>query len=250
MVRADIPGTRSRSMGGGPVAGARDLAARIEHTDLRPDATAAHVDRLCDEALEHGFAAVCVAGSRVERAARRLEGTPCDVVSVAGFPLGNVATAGKVAEARAVLEAGARGVDMVLDIGRLVEGDLAAVEADIAAVAELVRAYEGAHLKVILETALLDAARMRSACEAAERAGAHFVKTSTGFGPAGATVDAVRILRAAVGTRLGVKAAGGIRTAAAARALLEAGADRLGTSASVAIVREAYASASRGEAKA
>jgi deoxyribose-phosphate aldolase len=160
------------------------------------------------------------------------------VVSVAGFPHGNTVTAAKVAETRAALADGAAEIDMVMAIGALKDGDREAVSRDIAAVAGEVHAAGGL-LKVIVEASLLSDGELVLACTAAEAAGADFVKTSTGFGPGGATADAVRRMRATVSARVGVKAAGGIRDYAAARAMVEAGANRIGASASAAILRDA-----------
>lgn len=218
------------------------LAALIDHTLLRPAATAAQVEQLCREAHEHGFFSVCVNPVHVARARRTLDAlgdnTPgrarVQVCTVIGFPLGANVPAIKAAEAARALADGATELDMVIALGSLRAGDDALVQADIEGV---VRAGAGAHLtKVILETALLDAAEIDRACRLSVAAGARFVKTSTGFGPGGATVEAVRRMRAAVPAEVGVKASGGISDAAAARAMLAAGADRLGASASVAIV--------------
>jgi deoxyribose-phosphate aldolase len=211
------------------------IARRIDHTCLRPDATSADIERLCDEALRHAFHAVCVAPRHVVLAVSRVAGSGVVVCSVAGFPHGDTVTVAKVAEARDAIERGAIEVDMVMAVGALKEGNDAEVAGDIARVAAAVHGRPGALVKVILETALLSGEEIERACRIAESAGADFVKTSTGFA-AGATVDAVRLMRRTVGDRLGVKAAGGIRDAAAARAMLDAGASRLGTSASVAIV--------------
>jgi deoxyribose-phosphate aldolase len=213
-----------------------DLARIIDHTCLRPDATARDIERLCDEAVRYAFHSVCVASSRVAVSVERLEGSGVVVCTVAGFPHGNTVTEAKTAEARLAIEAGAREVDMVMAIGALKDGDDARVHDDIARVCDAVHAVPGALVKVILETALLSDDEIVRACRIAEAAGADFVKTSTGFASGGATVEAVRLMRTTVGDCLGVKAAGGIRDAATARAMVDAGATRLGTSASVAIV--------------
>lgn len=218
------------------------VAARIDHTLLRPEAMPGDIDRLCEEALRYGCAAVCVNPIHVARAAARLAGTPVKVATVVGFPLGASLTAIKVAEAAMALSQGAQEIDMVLPVGLLKAGAVEAVRADLQAVAAVCRAA-GALCKVILETALLTAEEKVLAARLAVEAGADFVKTSTGFGPGGATVEDVALLRRVVGTSVGVKAAGGIRTAEQAIAMLEAGADRLGTSATVAIL-EALPSAS------
>lgn len=211
------------------------LAARIDHTLLRPEATPADIDRVCAEALRYGCAAVCVNPIYVARAAARLAGTPVKVATVVGFPLGASLTAAKVAEAALALGQGAQEIDMVLPVGLLKAGELAAVRADLQAVIAVCHAA-GALCKVILETALLTPEEKVLAARLAVEAGADFVKTSTGFGPGGATVEDVALLRRAVGPSIGVKAAGGIRTAEQAVAMIEAGADRLGTSATVAIL--------------
>ncbi len=221
-----------------------NVLSAIEHTALRPEHGPAAVRRLCAEARELRFFGVCVAPGHVPLARRELAGTGLAVATVTGFPLGSNATAIKAREAAHAVALGAGEVDMVLNVGCLKEGDHAAVRSDIAAV---VRAA-GVPVKVILETALLTAEEIVAACLLAGEAGARFVKTSTGFGPGGATVEAVRLMRAAVGDRLGVKASGGIRTLAQARALLAAGADRLGTSHGTAIAMELLGEAGVGPA--
>jgi len=211
------------------------LASRIDHTLLRADASAAEIDQLCVEALEYRFAAVCVNGVWVARCAQRLAGSSIAVCAVVGFPLGAMASAAKLFEARRALEDGAREIDVVQNIGALKSGDHTLVQSELAELAQLCQ-RSGALLKVILETALLSDAEKVHACELARAAGAGFVKTSTGFSKSGATVHDVQLMRRAVGPAMGVKASGGVRDAASARAMLEAGATRLGTSASVAIV--------------
>lgn len=202
------------------------LLAAIEHTNLRPEAGERAVIRLCAEAVRWGLGGVCVHPAYVAAAARELRGTGVRVVTVAGFPLGANRPDVKAREAAAAAADGAQEIDMVMNIGRFKEGDHRAVRDDMAAV---VRAA-GIPVKVILECALLTPGEMARACRLAEEAGARFVKTSTGFGPGGATLEAVQVLRAAVGDRLGVKAAGGIRSLAEARLFLAAGANRIGTS--------------------
>ncbi len=200
----------------------------IDSTLLSPGATAAEIARLCREARAYQFASVCVNPRYVYLCAELLGGSPVKVCTVIGFPLGATPTVVKVAEALQALTDGAEELDMVIPIGELRAGNLVAVEQDIRAVTEV--AGDRAIIKVILETALLTPEEQRLGAECAERADAHFVKTSTGFA-GGATVEAVRLLRQTVGDRLGVKAAGGIRTPADMRAMLEAGATRIGTSA-------------------
>ncbi len=214
------------------------LARVIDHTLLAPDATPEAIERLCAEAARHGFAAVCVNGVHVARCAAALAGTGVAVCSVVGFPLGANAPRVKVFEARAALEDGARELDMVLDLGALQARDDAAVERDVAGVVAEARAA-GALVKAILETGALDDDRKVRACRLAVAAGADFVKTSTGFGARGASVEDVALLRRTVGPSIGIKAAGGVRTAAFARALLAAGATRIGSSASLALVEGA-----------
>jgi deoxyribose-phosphate aldolase len=212
-----------------------DLSGFIDHTLLRADATTTDIDRLCHEARDHRFASVCVNPSWVGRAAANLIGSGVVTCSVVGFPLGAHTPAAKAMEAGEAIEHGAGEIDMVIDIGALRSGDHALVERDIAGVVEVCRAA-GAHCKVIIEAAMLTDEEKVVASLLAKRAGADFVKTSTGFGPGGATVYDVALMRRAVGPDVGVKAAGGIRTRQDAEALIAAGATRLGTSAGVAIV--------------
>ena len=211
------------------------LAPLIEHTALKPETTPAAIARLCEEAVRLGLRGVCVNPIYVAEARRRLDGATARplVVSVVGFPLGASLTATKAAETRAVIDAGADEVDMVLAIGRLKAGELDAAEADIAAV---VAAAGGKAVKVILETSLLDDSEKIAACRLSARAGAAFVKTSTGFGGSHATVEDVALMRRTVGGKVRIKASGGSRDFASARALVEAGAHVLGCSASVTIV--------------
>jgi len=213
-----------------------DLASAIDHTLLRPDATLADHDQLCAEALEYRFASVCIHGAHVRRCAEILQGSGVLVCSVAGFPLGAMASRAKRFEAERALDDGACEIDVVLPIGLLKSGADDLVERDVAGVAEVCRA-RGGRLKVILETCLLTDDEKVRACRIANRAGADFVKTSTGFAQGGATVEDVALLRRTVGPSIGVKAAGGIRDSATALALLDAGATRIGASASVEIVR-------------
>ncbi|HWL66809.1 MAG TPA: deoxyribose-phosphate aldolase [Geminicoccus sp.] len=211
-----------------------NLAAFIDHTILKPDATRAEVARLCAEAREHGFKSVCVNAVHVAQVAKALEGSDVLACAVVGFPLGATLPAIKAAEAAAAIAAGAGEIDMVIDIGALKDGRTDAVQADIAAVR---MACQGAVLKVIIETCLLTDAEKRAACLAAKAAGADFVKTSTGFSKGGATVEDIRLMRATVGPEMGVKASGGIRSRADALAMIEAGATRIGASAGIAIVQ-------------
>lgn len=220
-----------------PGPAARALAAVIDHTLLAADATAADIERLCGEAREHGFAAVCVNGAWVARAAAALAGSPVVTCSVVGFPLGAMETRAKLCEAGLALDSGARELDTVIALGPLKEGDDAYVARELEEIASACHA-RGAQLKVILECGLLDEVQKRRAAGLAVAAGADFVKTSTGHA-GGATPADVALLRAVVGATLGVKAAGGIRNLRSAQDLLKAGANRLGTSAGLAILSEA-----------
>lgn len=214
-------------------AAGRELARLIDHTILKPDASRADVARHCEEALTHGFASVCVNGVHARFVAERLQGSAVKTCAVLGFPLGASGAESKAREAAFLVEAGADELDMVLDIGALREGDLARVQEDMRAVRA---ACSGKVLKVILETALLNDTQKEAACRIAVEVGADFVKTSTGFSTGGATIEDVRLMRRIVGDALGVKASGGIRDAKTALAMVEAGASRIGASASVAIV--------------
>ena len=205
----------------------KELASHIDHTVLRPDAQTVDIVRACEVARELGCASVCVNPIHVGLASRLLEGSSVLVVGVVGFPFGATYTAVKVLETELAVRDGAAEIDMVLSIGQLRDDELASVESDITAV---VRAAAGRPVKVILECGLLTDAQKREAAEIAARAGAAFVKTSTGFLGSGATVHDVTLLHEAVGTRLSVKATGGIRFFEDAVALLEAGASRLGAS--------------------
>ena len=209
----------------------------IDHTLLRPEATRAQVVQLCHEAAQYGFACVMVNPVWVSLCARRLRGTPVKTGTVIGFPLGASLTTAKRLEAQECLRLGADELDMVIDIGALKSGDHALVETEIRTLAETCH-QAGAILKAILECALLTTHEKEIACQLAVGAGADFVKTSTGFSAGGATVEDVALMRRVVGSRCGVKAAGGVRTAADFAALLKAGADRIGTSSSVSIMRE------------
>ncbi len=223
------------------------LAAMIDHTLLKPDATPEQIRKLCSEAREHGFYAVCVNPVHVRLAAELLAGSQVRVDSVVGFPLGASLGVVKAFEAERVIAAGAQEVDMVLNIGALKAGDGQAVQHDIAAVAGVCHSA-GVVCKVILETGYLTDAEKIEACRRAVAAGADFVKTCTGFGPGGATAADVALMRATVGPKVGVKAAGGIRTFQAAREMVRAGANRIGASASVQILEGARGAEPRGRA--
>ena len=210
-----------------------DLAKFIDHTLLKPDATRAQIEALCAEAAEHNFSTVCVNGSRVELAYSLLEESDVQVATVVGFPLGAMEADVKRYETEAAIDAGAGEIDMVMNVGRFMDGDHDYIVREIR---DVVEAADDHVVKVILETCLLSNEQIEQACKLVVQAQAHFVKTSTGFGSAGATIEHVKLMRATVGQFAGVKAAGGIRNAADARAMIEAGATRLGTSGGVAIV--------------
>jgi deoxyribose-phosphate aldolase len=214
--------------------GPADLAPYIDHTLLKPEATREDVLRVAREAAEHGFATVCVNSCHVAAVAGVLAGSRTVPIAVVGFPLGAALTSAKVFEAREALLAGAREIDMVLNVGALKGRDYAQVFQDIAGVVDACRPLP---VKVILETCLLTQDEKIAACVLARAAGAAFVKTSTGFGSGGATEEDVALMRRVVGDAVGVKASGGIRSAEDALRMLRAGANRLGASASVAIVR-------------
>jgi deoxyribose-phosphate aldolase len=226
------------AMPAGPPLTTDEVVRLIDHTLLKPEATPADIDRLCDEASVAGFYSVCVNPLYVRHAARRLNQAPVVVCSVVGFPLGAHRTEVKAFEARQAIEDGAAEIDMVVHVGALRAGLVEAVAADIAGVVEACR-RGAARCKVILETALLDEASIVAGCRAAAEAGADFVKTSTGFGPGGArTEDVALMARTVRAAGLGVKAAGGIRTYEDVRRMVEAGATRIGTSAGLRILEE------------
>ena len=227
---------------------AATLAQLIDHTLLRADAAEADIRKLCEEALAHGFYSVCVNSRWIPFASQLLRNAPGTTrsplaVAVVGFPLGATLTRAKAFEATEAVHAGAGEIDMVLDLGAVKSGQWSAAESDIRAVVE---ACEGRPLKVILETGFLNDTEIQRACEAAVRAGARFVKTSTGFGPGGATAEHIALMRSVVGPQLGVKASGGIRDFATAQRMIDAGANRLGCSASIAIVSGATPTPSTG----
>ena len=216
------------------------IARMIDHTLLKPEAMRDDIVRLCGEARRYGFATVCVNPYWVPLAASELAGTPVKVCTVVGFPLGATATEIKVAETSAMLRVGAEEIDMVINIGALRSGDYDTVKGDIqAVVAESHKA--GAIVKVILETAFLDNSEKAIACTLAHLTDADFVKTSTGFGAAGATAEDVALMRQVVGPAMGVKAAGGIRTLEDFHKMVGAGATRIGTSSGAKIVGESVA---------
>ena len=213
----------------------KQLAKYIDHTLLKPDASAAQIIKICDEAKTYGFASVCVNPSRIALVAEQLKGTDVTPCCVVGFPLGAIPSESKAAETAVAVRNGAGEIDMVINIGAAKDGDWALVESDIAAVKA---ACGNAKLKVIIETCLLTDEEKVKACQAAMAAKADFVKTSTGFSKAGATVADVALMRKTVGPDMGVKAAGGVHNRAEAEAMIEAGATRIGASSGIAIVSE------------
>ena len=215
-----------------------DLARYIDHTVLKPEAAESQIVQLCEEARRYQFMAVCVNPVWVKRCVQLLQGSSTRVATVAGFPLGATLPEVKAYEAQQVVAAGAREVDMVINVGALKSNDYALVARDIALVVQAARSG-GALTKVIIEAALLDDAEKIRACQLAVEAGAEFVKTSTGFASSGATAHDVALMRQTVGPQVGVKAAGGIRTYADVVKMIEAGANRIGASASVKIMQEA-----------
>src|SRR5215469_1157575 len=217
-----------------------DIARLIDHTLLKPEASRDDIRRLCEEALKYGFASVCVNPWNVSQAAELLRGSEVRVCTVAGFPLGATLPQVKVYEAEEAIKLGAQEIDMVLNIGALKSHEDEAVEADIRGVVEASH-RGGAMVKVILEAALLTTDEKVRGSLAAKNAGADFVKTSTGFGPGGATAEDVRLMRAVVGSEIGIKAAGGVRSFEDLQKMVEAGATRIGASASVKILEQARA---------
>ncbi len=210
------------------------LGRYIDHTLLKPEARPEDIDKLCREAVQYGFAAVCVNPVYVSRAVKNLQGSGVPVAAVVGFPLGAATGGIKAAEARDAILQGAKEIDMVINIGAMRAYDYKLIYDEIHAVVEAA----GMHpVKVILETALLNSDQKIAGCVLAKAAGAAFVKTSTGFGPGGATVEDVALMRRIVGPEMGVKASGGIRDQKTAQEMVSAGATRLGASASVAIVK-------------
>jgi deoxyribose-phosphate aldolase len=218
----------------------RTIARLIDHTILKPEATRDEVRQVCADALKYEFASVCVNAYWVPLVSAELKGSPVKVCTVAGFPLGATSTAAKVSETLGAIKDGAEEIDMVLNVGALRGRDREAVQKDIHSVVAASHGH-GAILKVILETALLDDPQKVLACQLAQNAGADFVKTSTGFGKSGATVADVALMRRTVGPSMGVKASGGVRTLEDLKAMVAAGATRIGTSAGVAIVQLASA---------
>jgi len=214
----------------------QDIAAMIDHTILKPDASEAVVLQFCDEAKQYGFCSVCVNAIHVPVVAAALAGTTVKVCAVVGFPLGATPSEIKSVEAAKAVADGAHEIDMVIPIGALKDGKLGYVRDDIAAVR---KAASGAILKVIIETCLLTDEEKRVACRLSQEAGADFVKTSTGFSTGGATVEDIAMMREMVGPAMGVKASGGVRTLDAAKAVIAAGANRIGTSSGITLIKAA-----------
>lgn len=212
----------------------KDLASMIDHTLLKAQATKEEVITLCKEAKEYGFATVCINPSYIQIAKKELEGTNVGITTVIGFPLGATSTETKVFETKNALEKGATEIDMVLNIGMMKSKDYIYVAKDIK---DVVDAAKGKGIvKVILETCYLTNEEIQLACEIAQESGADFVKTSTGFGTNGATVEHIELMRNTVGPKIGVKASGGIRNKEVAQSMVQAGANRIGASSSIAIV--------------
>jgi deoxyribose-phosphate aldolase len=225
-----------------------DIARLIDHTLLKPDATRDDIRKICNEALKYGFASVCINPWNVSLAAEILRGSEVRVCTVVGFPLGATLPQVKVYETEEVIKLGAQEIDMVINVGALKSGQLDAVEADIRGVVEASH-RGGAICKVILETVLLTTDEKVRGSLAAKNAGADFVKTSTGFAAGGATAEDVRLMRAVVGGEIGVKAAGGVRSLEDLQKMVEAGATRIGASASVKILEQARAGAPQAAAE-
>jgi len=216
----------------------QQLAKMIDHTQIKPTATKDEIVKLCKEAEKHGFWCVCVNSTYVSLAKQLLRETNVKVASTAGFPFGSSLPEVKAFEARKAVENGASEIDMVINIGALKSGDYETVKRDIGMVVDVKRLHDkGLVIKVIIETGYLTREEKVMACKIAKEAGADFVKTSTGF-VGGATVEDVRLMRETVGRDMGVKAAGGIRTLKEALAMIQAGANRIGTSTGVAIIKE------------
>jgi deoxyribose-phosphate aldolase len=229
----------------GQTASARDWASLIDHTLLKPDASQTEIKHLCEEAAQYHFASVCVNPTWVRACACHLQGSGVPVCTVIGFPLGATLPDVKAYEARRAIMDGAREVDMVINVGALKSGDDCLVEYDIRSVVEVAHEYD-VTCKVIIETALLTDDEKVRACQAAKNAGADFVKTSTGFSKGGATVADIALMRRVVGPDLGVKASGGVKNIDDARAMVEAGATRIGASVGVKIAQEAAGVKSNG----
>jgi deoxyribose-phosphate aldolase len=223
----------------------KPIASLIDHTLLKPEATQDQIAQLCEEARQYDFAAVCVNPTNVKLAAKLLKGSPVAVCTVVGFPLGATLPEVKAYEAQQAINHGATEIDMVINIGALKSKDYELVEKDIAAVVRTCHDNE-AICKVIIEASLLTEEEKVTACQLAKKTGVDYVKTSTGFGPGGATVEDVALMRRVVGPSMGIKAAGGIRNLETAKKMVEVGATRIGTSSGVKIVQEGYLKSQAG----
>jgi deoxyribose-phosphate aldolase len=223
----------------------RELAAMIDHTLLKPEATAEQITKLCQEALQYEFKSVCINPFWVPLAAMLLKGSKVNICTVIGFPLGAITSEAKADEAREAVRNGAAEVDMVINIGALKSGQYDVVLHDIQCVVHAVK--RSTVVKVILETGLLTDSEKVKACELCKEAGADFVKTSTGFGAGGATVEDIRLMRETVGEKMGVKASGGIRDYETAMAMIHAGANRIGASSGIAIVTHNNQNQTKGD---
>lgn len=233
LVRAGADRVGHATEGAAPDGQCQTFAEFIDHTLLKPDATDAAVKEVCRQAREYKFASVCINPSHIAMVARELSGSGVKVCTVIGFPLGATTTESKAFETRDAVAKGAHEIDMVINVGKLKSGDYQFVANDIRAVVE---SAQGRTVKVIIETSLLNEDEKVAGCILSKAAGAHFVKTSTGFAGGGATAEDIALMRKIVGSELGVKASGGIRDCGDAAKMLQAGASRLGASASVAIV--------------
>lgn len=217
----------------------QELAGYIDHTQLKPVATYEDIEKLCSEAKEYGFYSVCVNSCYVKYAVEKLAGSNVKVAATVGFPLGTASAGAKAFEAAEAIKAGASEIDMVMNVGLLKSGDYFAVREDMEAVVKAAKQINpDAKVKIILEMCYLNPSEKVIACQLARDAGADFVKTSTGFGPGGATVEDVQLMKKLVGDSMGVKAAGGIRDLKTTMVMIEAGATRIGASAGVAIISE------------
>lgn len=210
-----------------------NLATYIDHTNLKPEATAYQIELLCDEALQYNFYSVCVNPYWVSLASKRLKSSPIKICTVIGFPLGANLTSTKIVEAQQTLDLGADEFDMVMNIGKAKESDWNFISDEVEQIVEIV---QGKCVKVIIETCLLTKEEIYAACKTCEKTGAFFVKTSTGFSKEGATIENIMMMKNVISTSMGIKASGGIKNKETAIAMIEAGATRIGTSASVAIV--------------
>ena len=215
----------------------KPLNKYFDHTLLKPEASSAQIEKLCNEALKYDFYSVCVNSCYVGQCADLLLGSDVKVAAVVGFPLGACTTATKVFETEEACKDGAREIDMVLNVGMFKDGKYDYIREDISEVVQAASAY-GAIVKVILETCLLTKDEIQEACLLAKESGAHFVKTSTGFGSGGALAEDVKLMKSVVGDSMEVKASGGIRDYDTVMSMIEAGADRIGASASVAVMEE------------